>query len=128
GVLYHTPEEQDYAQAVLGINHPRGREIGTWLDVPWEASPTPRPVQPNDGKPLTLIYCGRYSAQKDVPRLLEYAERYEAIRPGRFHWVFLGQGEVPLPRKSWITNAGFVEERQKRQHLESAAALVQLSR
>ncbi|MBI3412373.1 MAG: glycosyltransferase [Planctomycetes bacterium] len=123
GILYHSPEEQDLAQADLGVNHPRAFEIGTWM----EQSLPVRQIDRNK-EHAYLVYCGRFSAQKDVPRLLEYAANYEALHPGRFRWLFLGQGETPIPEKPWLVNLGRLSEERKREVLRDAAALVQLSR
>ena len=57
-----------------------------------------------------LVYCGRYSRQKDLPRLLEYAARYQALRPGRFDFVFLGRGEVAIPQVEGFHDLGPVNE------------------
>lgn len=123
GLLYHSPEEQDFAQRVLGLSHPRGVELGTVID----SSQSPRPA----GLGLSeryVVYCGRYSEQKNLPLLLEYAERYQRERPGRFQFVFVGQGELRMPRAAWAKDRGRLEEEAKRQALARAAALVQLSR
>src|SRR5262249_38770336 len=74
-----------------------------------------------------LVYCGRYSAQKRLPDLLDFAGRYEALHPGRFTWVFLGQGEVAVPRHPAFRALGFVTDAVKRDVLAGAAALVHLS-
>src|SRR5260370_12192378 len=74
-----------------------------------------------------MAYCGRYSEQKNVPLLLEYARRYQALHPDRFTFAFLGQGEVPIPREGWARDLGFVDEATKLDVLAGAAALVQLS-
>ena len=123
GVLYHSPEEQQFAEGALGLNHPRATCIGTWLDVMQSNTsadnvPTPQRY---------LVYCGRYSNQKNLPLLLEFAERYARERPNQFQFVFLGAGEVRIPQAAWASDRGRVGEEEKRQTLAHAAALVQLS-
>ncbi len=125
GLLFHSLEEQELAQTELGINHPNATEMGTYVDVP--STPLPLEATGDAAKPY-LVYCGRYSAQKDVPHLLEYAARYQELHPGRFDLVFLGQGEVQIPRQPWIRDLGRVDEQTKHTVLAGAAALVQLSR
>src|SRR5581483_7595108 len=124
GILYHSPEEQDYAQARLGINHPNAWELGTLIDL------DSAPAEPPAGMPTRpyLVYCGRYSAQKQVPELLEWLGRYQADRPGRFDVVFVGQGDVALPRVPWLHDLGRLDEGAKRAVVAGARALVQLSR
>src|SRR4029077_2954460 len=62
------------------------------------------------------------------PRLLEFAARYRAEQPNGFAFVFMGQGEVAIPRAGWAHDLGRVDEMTKRSVLAGAAALVQLSR
>src|SRR5262249_13987434 len=47
--------------------------------------------------------------------------------PGRFAFVFLGQGEVAIPGADWARDRGFVDAATKRDILAGADALVQLS-
>src|SRR5207244_2091656 len=73
GILYHSAEEQAFAQCELGVHDPNTWEIGTWLPLsregeapaePWDdrtrrvnsARREPRPPGPG-----CLVYCGRYS-------------------------------------------------------------------
>ncbi len=124
GVLFHSPEERELAQSELGINHPNSVEIGTFLTN--TAAPT-RKADPFSGKRY-LVYCGRYSEQKCLPRLVEYMARYQSEHPERFGIVFMGMGEVRLPAQAWARDLGRVDEDTKRAVLAGAAALVQLSR
>lgn len=124
GVLYHSPEEQELAERVLGLNHPRATQIGTWMHLsPHDRSGDEAPIEDR-----YIVYCGRFSQQKNVPLLLEYAERYSQDRPRRFQFVFLGQGEVKVPQAAWASDRGRVGEEEKGRLLAHAAALVQLSR
>jgi glycosyltransferase involved in cell wall biosynthesis len=123
GLLYHTPEEQQLAEAVLGINHPYATVLGTCLDL-----------TPGDGDrgrarcgPNYLVYCGRYSPEKGVDRLLDFVGRYAAEHPERFRLVCLGQGGMRLPAARWLLDLGFVSEAAKRDVIAGARALVQLS-
>ena len=36
-----------------------------------------------------------------MPLLLDWMRRYQAERPGRFDMVFMGHGEVELPKAPW---------------------------
>ena len=74
-----------------------------------------------------VVYCGRYSAQKNVPLLVEWGRRYQAQGAGRLDFVFIGQGEIALPAEDWLHELGRVDEAAKRRALAGAAALVQLS-
>src|SRR5262249_50857233 len=121
GILYHSPEEQQFAQVQLGINHPNAWEIGTFLPLP-ETDAHAQPV----AKPY-LVYCGRYSAQKNVSLLVEWVKRYQSEQPLRFDMVLMGHGEVTLPREPWLRDLGRVDEATKRNVLAGAKALVQLS-
>ncbi len=155
GVLYHSPEERELAQTELGVNHPNSVEIGTFLrsevrnqrsevrgqkaEVKSQRSEirsqksacSDLRLLTSDFRPLApdsfLVYCGRYSRQKNVPLLLDFMARYVAERPGRFAVVFMGQGEVAIPKEEWALDLGRVDEATKRAVLGRAAALVQLS-
>jgi glycosyltransferase involved in cell wall biosynthesis len=128
GILYHTPEEQDFAQAMLGLNHPGATLIGAHL--PLRRLPRRTGGEGGEGVDdgfLTLVYCGRYSVQKNLPLLLDFARRYESLQPGRVRWVFIGEGNARLPAEPWLRDAGRVGEEEKHRILARADALVQLS-
>ena len=126
GIWYHSLEEQGLAEIRLGIHHPYARCIGTVLDVnlTGDAARGHRLV---DGGRQYLVYCGRYSRQKSVSLLVDYARRYYAIHPERFTFLFVGHGEVPIPREGWARDLGYVDEGTKRDILAGASALLQLS-
>ncbi|MFN4258360.1 MAG: glycosyltransferase [Gemmataceae bacterium] len=126
GILYHSPAEQAFAEIELGLNHPRSTCIGTWLDTE-TIGDAERGRQHVGGVPY-LLYAGRYCAEKDLPLLLEYAERYAAENRGGFLFAFMGEGEWRLPRRPWLHDLGFLPEDAKRDVLAGAAALLQLSR
>src|SRR5262249_60039045 len=52
---------------------------------------------------------------------------YHTQSPGRFSFVFMGQGEVAIPDEEWARNLGFVSDQEKYRVLAEADALVQLS-
>lgn len=120
GLLFHTEEERHLANAKLAIHAPRNAIVGTVLED--------RVVKPMPAERPYLVYCGRFSAQKNLPLLLEFAARYDAQHPGRFQWTFLGRGEVEIPSHPWVRFAGYVEEEAKLRTLAGASGLVQLSR
>jgi glycosyltransferase involved in cell wall biosynthesis len=124
GILYHSSEERALAQTELGVNHPNSVEIGTVLELQPAASTRTVPFAAK----RYLVYCGRYSRQKEVPRLLEYVGRYQADKPGRFGLAFMGQGEIAVPESHGVRDLGRVDDSTKRAVLAGAAALVQLSR
>lgn len=126
GILYHTAEEQDFAQAVLGLNHPGAFRIGTFLGLPELGRPERGRALAGGGRRYA-VYCGRYSAEKGLPTLLDHARRYAEEHPERFMFVFVGRGDVPLPREEWCQDLGFLEEAAKRDVLAGADLLVQLS-
>ncbi|MFO0964766.1 MAG: glycosyltransferase [Gemmataceae bacterium] len=130
GVLYHSDEEQEFAQTALGLNHPNAGVIGTWLpaaprrDKPQAAAEHDRAPDPRRPRPA-IVYCGRYTPEKNVALLLEQAARYRAEHPDRFDFIFMGAGSVRLP--GWVTDLGQVDERRKAEILRAATALAQLS-
>jgi glycosyltransferase involved in cell wall biosynthesis len=121
GVLYHTRAEMRLAHTTLGFNHPNSHRIGTWLESAPDAVPR------TSDRPY-LLYLGRYSDGKGVPRLVRYCERFGREHPGLFRFGFAGQGDVPIPSAEPFHDHGFVDESAKQSLLAGAAALVQLSR
>ncbi len=126
GMLFHSPEEQSLAEAELGFNCPGGVSGGTFLSV--APGDTERGRRYVGGGKRYLVYCGRLLAEKGLPTLLNYAERYSSEYPGRFTFAFMGQGGVPIPKAPWARDLGFVPEAVKRDVLAGADALVHLSR
>jgi glycosyltransferase involved in cell wall biosynthesis len=121
GIMFHSIEEQELAQAELGINNPRSHVIGTWIEM------ADGPITRSEAG-RHVVYCGRYSEQKNLPLLLDWARRYAAEHPERFRFVFIGRGEVAIPDEPWACDLGFVSEDKKREILAGADALIQLSR
>jgi glycosyltransferase involved in cell wall biosynthesis len=126
GILYHSPEEQDLAQADLGLNHPGGHCIGAYVDTARPGNAPRGRARVGADRPY-LLYCGRYLVQKGLPVLLDYARRYSEERAGRFTFVFVGQGDVLIPRAPWARDLGFVADQVQRDVLAGAAALLHLS-
>jgi glycosyltransferase involved in cell wall biosynthesis len=125
-ILYHSPEERDFAEQRLGVNHPYGACIGTWIDTTTVGNPA-RAAGCLAGVNKYVVYCGRYSEHKGLPRLLEFGRRYQERSPERFTFVFMGEGEVAIPAGPWARDLGFIDDDTKRAVLAGADALVQLS-
>ncbi len=122
-ILYHSVEEQNLAQRRLGVNHPNAHLVGTCTPMPAQSAP---PFVLPAQRPY-VAYCGRYSEQKNLPLLVEWARWYQAERPDRLDFVFMGQGDIQLPDEPWLHDLGRVDEATKRSVLAGAKALVQLS-
>jgi glycosyltransferase involved in cell wall biosynthesis len=123
GFLYHSAEEQTLAQSELGFNHPNAVVIGTLLEEQAVNGDTSPPAV----KGRYVVYCGRYTAEKNLPLLLEYASRYRAAHPERFQFAFMGTGNVLIPDAPGFCNLGQVPDTVKEQVLTQADALVTLS-
>jgi glycosyltransferase involved in cell wall biosynthesis len=125
-VLYHSPEEQEFARAELGVHRPRSTVCGSWLDTTALGDPDRgRRLLGADGR--FLLSCGRRSPHKNVPLLIDFARRYDAARPGRFRFVFVGAGEVVIPHEPWARDLGVLDDSTRRDVAAAADALVQLS-
>jgi glycosyltransferase involved in cell wall biosynthesis len=127
GLLYHSIEEQDFAQRELGLNHPRGFCLGTWIDTS-HFGDAPRGRNMVGSTRPYLLYCGRLSPQKNLPLLFDFARRYETRHPGRFTFAFAGAGDLRIPKESWALDLGFVTRHDLVDLLRGAASLIQLSR
>jgi glycosyltransferase involved in cell wall biosynthesis len=126
GLLFHSPEEREFTQAELGLNHPNSVDIGVYLPgAPEFGRPPAGPGLPGAGR--YVAYCGRYSEEKGLTRLLDYARTYQRLHPGRFRFVFMGEGNITIPSEEWACDLGFVSPERKRQVLAGADALAQLS-
>ncbi|OAI47796.1 hypothetical protein AYO44_08860 [Planctomycetaceae bacterium SCGC AG-212-F19] len=125
-ILYHSPEEQAFAEIELGVNHPRAACVGTWME-------TTEAGNPEQGRQLVgtgrryLLYAGRFAPQKNVPLLCEWARRYASAHPERFTFTFIGEGQNPAPGEDWAVTCGRVDAASSRDLLAGASALVQLS-
>ncbi len=126
GVLYHSPEERQFAEAILGLNHPNAHVVGTWLDTDSPGDPRPGRQRVGTGRRYVL-YCGRYCRDKGLPELLAYARRYAADHPERFTFAFVGQGDEAIPAEPWARDLGYVSESVRRDLTAGADALVLLS-
>lgn len=127
GLLFHSPEEQDFAQVELGISSPGAVCMGTFLDPSLAGNPEIGRHLVGGERPY-LLFAGRHSAEKALPTLLDYARRYSDDQPGRFTFAFLGRGPVRVPDGPWARDLGFVAEDVKRHVFAGASAIVQLSR
>ncbi|MBI2804573.1 MAG: glycosyltransferase [Planctomycetes bacterium] len=126
GILFHSIEEQVFAQTRLGVNHPNTQVVGALLGGPSTWCRRTEPANASSSRPY-VVYCGRYSEQKNLPLLLDWARRFQTDHPGQLDFVFMGQGRLALPREPWLRDLGRVDEATKRSVLAGALALVQLS-
>ena len=121
--LFHSRDEQDFARTVLGLSHPNSEVIGTFLDGPAGDAERGRRLTRSD-LPYA-VYCGRYCREKNVPELLDWIQRYEAAHPGRFRFVFAGEGQMEFPPV--VTDLGYLSERDKADLIAGACVLLQPS-
>lgn len=120
-ILYHSAGERRIAEERLGLSHPRSAVVGTWIDAEL-------PARPERGRLLAgtaryVVYCGRFAAEKGLPRLFDYARRYRGVP----RCVFIGAGDAIIPDEPWAVNLGRLSEADKRDVMAGALALVQLS-
>jgi glycosyltransferase involved in cell wall biosynthesis len=125
GILYHSEEERHFAQGEIGLNHPGAHLTGTHIDA--ETQGNAERGRAMVGSSRYVVYCGRYIAEKGLPLLLEFARDHGAVHPNGFTFVFMGEGNVEIPRVPWAVNLGFVSESAKRDVLAGATALIQPS-
>jgi glycosyltransferase involved in cell wall biosynthesis len=126
GILFHSPEERQFAHAELGLAAPGGGCVGTFIDMDRRGNSDRGAARVGSRRPC-IVYCGRYLKEKRLPELLEFARRYDERHQGRFTFVFMGQGPVTIPAAPWARDLGFVGEQEKCDVLSGAAAVAQLS-
>lgn len=126
GLLYHSHQERQFAQAVLGLNHPNSHVIGALIDADTPGEQFHGRKMVGTGRRY-IMYCGRYCREKGLPELLAFAQRYCDDRPSRFTIAFCGEGNVAIPNQPWACDLGFVDERTRRDLMAGADALVLLS-
>ncbi len=125
GILYHSAAEKTFAERAIGLNHPRSTVIGTWLDLD-------RQGDAERGRTLAgttayVVYCGRYSPQKNLPLLLDWFREFNQKYPGKLTLVLAGKGSIPIPTETWCSDLGFVDDQAKADLLAGARAVVHLS-
>jgi glycosyltransferase involved in cell wall biosynthesis len=126
GLLYHSPEERNFAESVLGLNHPNAHVIGARIDTERLGDASRGRVQVGTGNRY-LLYCGRYHDEKGLPELFQFAARYAGAHPERFTFAFAGRGELGIPPEPWVRDLGYVDEQTRRDLMAGADALVLFS-
>ncbi|MFL5327966.1 MAG: glycosyltransferase [Gemmataceae bacterium] len=122
GVVFHSIEERDLA-ASLGYNHPNSLVIGACIN----------PSQKNIGNASSVVdrpyvvSIGRRVAEKNLPLLCEWAQKYHAEFAERFRFAFIGEGPMPIPDEPWAVDLGRLPDDEKDRVVANAAAIVQLS-
>ena len=125
GILYHSASEKAFAERSLGLNHPRSAVVGTWLEM--DRKGVAERGRALAGSDSYVLYCGRFSPQKNLPLLLEWFREFKLRNPERLVLVLVGQGSVTIPAEPWCRNLGFVDDQSKSDLLAGAGAVVHLS-
>src|SRR5205823_4957495 len=92
GILYHSPEEQQFGQSVLGLNHPNVAVVGTLIDATAPGDAQAGRAIVGTGRRY-LLFAGRYCREKGLDRLIGYARRYAAEHANRFTLALMGGGD-----------------------------------
>ena len=117
GILYHSLEEQELAESELGINHPRSLCCGTVLDSTAMGDGDRGQAVVGTIQPY-VVYCGRYSEEKELPALLDSARKYYAHTSKSLHVRVPGHGNGN-PERAVARNLGFVDEQTRRDVMRS---------
>jgi len=127
GFLFHSRTEKDFATERLGLNHPNTAVVGTCIaTIPGDGAAGCRRIGSR-----YVLYCGRISAEKGCDRLLDWVRDYRREHAEGYHFVFIGDRPsclVSSGHDQGLHFLGFVPEKDKRDLLAGAEALVQLSR
>ncbi|RPJ83092.1 MAG: glycosyltransferase [Acidobacteria bacterium] len=125
GFLFNSAEEGELVLQGLGINHPNVGVIGSYMDPVASAKGNFRAQRP--GSRPYLLYVGRYNPAKRIDLVIDYARRYQSRYPDRFDFLFMGHGEVQIPKEPGFVDLGFRPEEEKAAIIADAAAVLQLS-
>ena len=125
--LFFTPEECRVVSDLYGID-PVGNTVGIGMEMnqPRGNAARARATLGLKDDPY-LVYVGRLDASKGVGELIRFFETYKERNGGRLRLVLAGGGLIDIPDREDIVNAGFLDEKTKRDVIAGAVALVQSS-
>lgn len=119
-IICFTPEEKSFIERRFRLSS-KTSVVGFGFD-PHEieaALPTRLPGQ-------YLVYVGRWDQAKGVDHLVDYTDYCRKNLKADLHLIIVGESP-PIDFPDWVIATGFVSEKEKRQILRGALALVQPS-
>lgn len=126
--LFNASGEKELAVRLFGEDGARGEVVGMGMDD-FAADPAGFRARHRIDAPF-LIYCGRREPLKGTPLICDYLAAFRA-RTGRdLRMVFTGTGEIGCPAElaPFVTDLGFVDEREKHDAMAAALAFFHPSR
>jgi glycosyltransferase involved in cell wall biosynthesis len=116
GLAFSTPEERDFCDLRFGRSEAIRALIGVGVTEPPEAAPT-------CGDPYVL-YLGRVDYSKGCADLLAHHEAAFGADRAAPRLIMAGRVAMDVPRRSWLTVLGFVDEEEKHALLAGAIAVI----
>lgn len=124
GLLFHSPWEQHFAQAILGFNSPNHAVMQADVTIPAYDSTQLRSEL--KGRSY-VVYCGRFTKEKNCQLLLDFMERFNSTATEKVTLAIIGTGSITIPNKDWVISLGSISESEKFAAISHAQALIQLS-
>ncbi len=122
GILFLTPEEQQFALHTLKSTIRQHAILGVGLDDP----PTPLPTIDLPDVPY-IATVSRLEEGKNLALLYEYVQRYVDEEGGELQLLLMGTGTFPPPEHPAFKQLGFVAHEKKLAYVQSSLALCQPS-
>jgi glycosyltransferase involved in cell wall biosynthesis len=127
GFIFNSPPEAALAEKLYGIGDRPAGVVGLGFDPAPPTDPAAfRRAHALEG-PL-LVYLGRKEAGKNVPLLVEYAQRYRASRRSDLTLVLAGDGPVTAPPgTAGVRDVGYLDASAKAAAYAAASVVCQPS-
>jgi len=105
-VLFVSIESRDYFQRCTGLPNSMLQVLHNGLALPDAVPPAPREELgiPTDRKLIGFV--GRLTRGKGVGHFLEIAREATSQKPGRYHFVIIGDGDRLLRYQHWVREHG----------------------
>jgi glycosyltransferase involved in cell wall biosynthesis len=127
GFIFNTPPEAALADKLYGIGDRPAGIVGLGIDPPPPTDPEAFRRRHGLEGPL-LLYLGRKERGKNVPRLIRYAQRYQATHRADLTLVLAGDGPVTAPPGAHgIRDLGYLDPGEKAEAYAAATVVCQPS-
>jgi glycosyltransferase involved in cell wall biosynthesis len=126
--LFNAEGERQLAQRLFGADGARGDVVGMGMDD-FACDAAGFRARHKIEAPF-LLYCGRREPLKGTPLICDYLAAFRSRTGKDLRMVFTGTGEIECPDKvrPFVTDLGFVDEREKHDAMAASLAFFHPSR